>query len=70
LDHARPPTLLCVDDRRHGVDRIELAAGEAIMKIIVSVLIVLSALGLATVPASALDAKSFFEQQERQTGGA
>lgn len=40
------------------------------MKIIVSALIVLSVIGLATAPASALDAKSFYEQQERQIGGA
>jgi hypothetical protein len=39
------------------------------MKTIVSALIALSVLaGIAVAPASALDAKSFYEQQERQSG--
>jgi hypothetical protein len=40
-----------------------------IMKSILSALIVLSALAAVAAPASAFDAKSFFEQQERQSGG-
>ena len=39
------------------------------MKIIVSTLIVLSILAGIAVPASALDAKSFYEQLDRQSGG-
>jgi hypothetical protein len=36
------------------------------MKIIVSALIILSALvGIASAPASAFDAKSFYDQQDR-----
>jgi hypothetical protein len=39
------------------------------MKTIVSALIAVSVLaGIAVAPASALDAKSFYEQQERQSG--
>jgi hypothetical protein len=38
------------------------------MKTIVSILIALSVLA-AAAPASALDAKTFFEQQERLAGG-
>jgi hypothetical protein len=40
-----------------------------IMKSILSALVVLSALVAVAAPASAFDAKSFFEQQERQSGG-
>jgi hypothetical protein len=40
-----------------------------IMKSILSALIALSALAAVAAPASAFDAKSFFEQQERQSGG-
>ena len=39
------------------------------MKSIVSALIALSVLAAVAAPASAFDAKSFFEQQERQSGG-
>jgi hypothetical protein len=39
------------------------------MKSIVSALIALSVLTAVAAPASAFDAKSFFEQQERQSGG-
>jgi hypothetical protein len=38
------------------------------MKMIVSALIALSLLAGVAAPASALDAKSFFEQQERASG--
>ncbi len=40
------------------------------MKNLVSALIAVSILGLAAVPASAFDAKRFYEQQERTSGGA
>jgi hypothetical protein len=39
------------------------------MKSIVSALIALSVLTAVAAPASAFDAKSFFEQQQRQSGG-
>jgi hypothetical protein len=38
------------------------------MKTIVSALIALSVLAGIAAPASALDAKNFYEQQERQSG--
>ena len=38
------------------------------MKIIASALVALSVLAGIAAPASALDARSFFEQQERQSG--
>lgn len=38
------------------------------MKTIVSALVALSILAGIAAPASAFDAKSFFEQQERQSG--
>jgi hypothetical protein len=40
------------------------------MKTIISTLIALSFLAGTAASASALDAKSFYEQQERQSGGA
>jgi hypothetical protein len=39
------------------------------MKIIVSALIALSVLAGIAAPAGAFDAKSFYEQQDRQAGG-
>lgn len=39
------------------------------MKTIVSILIALSAVAGITAPAKAFDPKSFWEQQERQSGG-
>lgn len=40
------------------------------MRALVAVLIALTLLGLASVPAGAFDAKSFYEQQSRIVGGA
>jgi len=40
-----------------------------IMRAIASTLLALSVLASVAAPASAFDAKSFFEQQERQSGG-
>ena len=40
------------------------------MKIIVSALVALSVLAGVAGSASAFDAKSFFEQQDRQSGGS
>jgi hypothetical protein len=40
-----------------------------IMRAIASALLALSVLVGVAAPASAFDAKSFFEQQERQSGG-
>jgi hypothetical protein len=42
--------------------------GEIAMKTIVSALIALSVLAGIAAPASALDAKSFYEQLDRQSG--
>ena len=39
------------------------------MKIIASTLLVLSLLAGIATPASALDPKAFYEQQDRQSGG-
>ena len=39
------------------------------MKTIVSALVALSVLAGIAAPASAFDAKSFYEQQDRQSGG-
>ena len=39
------------------------------MKSIVSALLALSVLTAVAAPASAFDAKSFYEQQDRQSGG-
>jgi hypothetical protein len=44
--------------------------GEVAMKIIVSTFVALSLLAGLAVSASALDARSFYEQQERQSGGS
>jgi hypothetical protein len=40
------------------------------MKTIVSALIALSVIAGIAAPASAFDAKGFYEQQERQSGGS
>ena len=40
------------------------------MKIIVSALVALSVLAGVAASANAFDAKSFYEQQDRQSGGA
>lgn len=52
-----------------GVDHIAPTQGVTAMQIIVSALIALSVLAGIAAPASALDAKSFYEQQERNSGG-
>jgi hypothetical protein len=39
------------------------------MKIILSMLVALSVLAGFAVPSSALDAKGFYDQQDRQSGG-
>jgi hypothetical protein len=57
-DHPR------VDDWQHGVACI---FGEIVMKTIVSALIALSVLAGVAAPANALDAKAFYEQQDRQS---
>ncbi len=44
---------------------IDLTNGETIMKTIVFALIALSVLAGIVAPASAMDAKSFYEQQDR-----
>jgi hypothetical protein len=39
------------------------------MKVITSIFVILPLLAVTLAPAHAFDAKSFFEQQERQSGG-
>jgi hypothetical protein len=56
--------LLAYDERRRGVADIAPTGGPA-MKTIVSALIDLSVLAGIAAPASALDAKQFYEQQDR-----
>jgi hypothetical protein len=43
---------------------------EMIMRTLVSALLALSVLAGVAAPASAFDAKSFFSQQERESGGS
>ena len=50
----------------NGVVRIAFFNGVIAMKTIVSALVALSVLAAITAPASAFDAKTFYEQQERQ----
>ena len=47
---------------------LSASPGEIAMKTIVSALIALSVLAGIAAPASALDAKSFYEQMDRQSG--
>jgi hypothetical protein len=49
---------------------ITVERGDLPMKTIISALIIASVFGLVTLPASAFDAKTFFEQQSRQSGGS
>ena len=58
--------VLAYGERRHGVADIAPTGGLA-MKTIVSALIALSVLAGIAAPASAYDAKGFYEQQERQS---
>jgi hypothetical protein len=51
----------------NGVVRIAFAQGVIVMKTIVSALLALSVLAGIAAPASAYDAKGFYEQQERQS---
>jgi hypothetical protein len=56
-------------DERRGTVQIGLSNGGTAMKTIISVVIALSVLAGIAAPASALDAKSFYEQLDRQAGG-
>jgi hypothetical protein len=49
---------------------ITVERGDLPMKTIISAIIAASVFGLATLPASAFEAKTFFEQQSRQSGGS
>jgi hypothetical protein len=51
---------------RGPLDPVEVVA-ETAMKIVVSALVALSVLVSIVRPATALDAKTFYEQQERQS---
>jgi hypothetical protein len=64
LNYAGWCIFLAYDERRHGVAGIAPNGGTA-MKTIVSTLIALSVLAGIAAPASALDARSFYEQQDR-----
>ena len=52
----------------NGVVRIAFSDGDTAMKIIASVLVALSVLASVAGPAAAVDAKTFFEQLDRQAG--
>jgi hypothetical protein len=64
LNYAGGRMVCAYDERRHGVADIAPTGGPA-MKTIVSALIALSVLAGIAAPASALDAKQFYEQQDR-----
>lgn len=49
---------------------ITVERGDLPMKTIISALIAATVFGLVSLPASAFDAKTFFEQQSRQSGGS
>jgi hypothetical protein len=53
----------------NGVARMLFEYGDIAMKIIASVLVVLSVLAGVAAPASALDARSFYDHMDRQSGG-
>jgi hypothetical protein len=53
----------------NGNGAVRTILEEKTMKTITCALIVLSVLAGIVAPASALDAKNFYEQQERQSGG-
>jgi hypothetical protein len=55
-----------IDDGSNGVVRIASPDGGIAMKTIISALIALSVLAGIGAPASALDAKQFYEQQDRE----
>jgi hypothetical protein len=50
----------------NGVVRLAFSDGDTAMKTILSALIALSVLAGITVQASAFDARSFYDQQDRQ----
>jgi hypothetical protein len=52
----------------NAVVRITLSDGDIVMKTIVATLIALSMLAGIAAPASALDAKKFWEQQDQNRG--
>jgi hypothetical protein len=52
----------------NGVVRIALSDGDIVMKTIVATLTALSVLAGIAAPASALDAKKFWEQQDQNRG--
>jgi hypothetical protein len=64
LNYAGGRMVLAYGERRHGVADIAPTGGPA-MKTIVSALIALSVLAGIAAPASALDARHFYEQQDR-----
>ena len=53
----------------NGVGRLDFAKGDIAMKIIVSALIALSLLAGIAAPAGAFDAKSLYDQLDRESGG-
>jgi len=55
------------DGKQVSPGSITVERGDLPMKTIISALIAASVIALATLPASAFDAKTFFEQQSRQS---
>jgi hypothetical protein len=61
---------LCTAMDDNGVAQIANSDGDIVMKIIVSAVIALSVLAGIAAPASAFDAKGFYGQLERESGGS
>jgi len=61
---------LCTAMDDNGVAQIAYSDGDIVMKIIVSAVIALSVLAGIAAPASAFDAKGFYGQLERESGGS
>jgi hypothetical protein len=57
--------IICSITGNDSVVRIARADGETAMKIVVSALVALSVLAGIAGPAGAVDAKTFYEQQDR-----
>ena len=67
---SRAGAFLCTAMDDNGVAQIAYSDGDIVMKIIVSAVIALSVLAGIAAPASAFDAKGFYGQLERESGGS
>jgi hypothetical protein len=56
-----------IDDGRHDAVRVAPNRGDIAMKTIAATLIALSVLAGIAAPANALDVKTFWDQQDRQS---